>query len=417
MCEASLVKAEPDEAELEEQEPEKRPLPGWARALIVVGLALLILSAGSFGFFKLMTTEPDATPTATPTTITTPPTPTSTVTPTPSPTQTPTPLPLPTPIPPFVHHVQAGETLIDIADNYGVTVGEIQGMNPDLDPNLLQVGQIILIPADTPTPGPTSTRDPNLPTPTPPGYIVHIVSSGDTLSTIAEHYDERYPDIGVSVQSIRVASGLPADDDTIHIGDSLIIPLGTPAPTPSPTTNPNATSTPVPDYSAPPLLSPANNAIIVGNDEPILLQWASVSLLHDDEWYALTLAQPSGGVISATIYIRATAWRVPLDLMPPLSDVREFHWQVQIVKETLDSDNATLYTEAGAPSEIRTFFWLPVTPTPSKTPTATSTPTNTPTSTRTPTLTPTSTTTPTLTFTPTYIPLPIPTSTITPTTP
>ena len=78
MCGASLVQAEPDEPELEEEgeeegeEPVKRPLPGWARALVVVGLALLILSAGSFGLFKLMTTEPDEPATVTPTIITTP---------------------------------------------------------------------------------------------------------------------------------------------------------------------------------------------------------------------------------------------------------------------------------------------------------------------------------------------------------
>jgi LysM repeat protein len=311
--------------------------------------------------------------------------------------------------------VQEGETLIDIASSYDVTIEQIQSLNPGLDPDLLQVGQVILIPAATPTPGPTTTLDPNVPTPTPPEYIVHIVSSGETLSTIAERYAEQYPEAGVSVQSIRVASDLPPDDDTIRVNQSLIIPLGTPAPAPTPTTNPNATPTPLPSYRAPPLLSPADGAIVVGNKEPILLQWASVGLLRDDEWYALTLSQPSGGVISATAYTRATAWRVPLDLMPSLRGVREFYWQVQIVKETRGGDDPAAYEEAGVPSQVRTFVWLEVTPTPSKTPSPTPTPTITPSPTPTSTPTRTPTPTPTSTFTPTAIPTRIPSPSPSPT--
>lgn len=409
MCGTSLVEEEVPEPEKEKVE---RKLPGWARALIVVGLALLILSAGSFGLYKLMTAEPDDPPeVVTPTSITIP-TRTPTATPTSMPTLTPTPIPTPTPVPPLVHQVQEGETLIDIAILYAVTAEQIQWLNPDLDPNLLQLGQVILIPVATPTPGPTSTLDPNVPTPTPPEYIVHIVSPGETLGAIAEHYAEQYPQVGVSVQSIRTASDLPPDDDTIRVNQSLIIPLGTPAPSPTPTTNPNATPTPVPPHSAAPLLSPPNGAIIVGNTEPILLQWASVGILCHDEWYELTLSQPSGGVISATIHTRATAWRVPVDLMPaPDANVDVLQWQVQVVQEAHDDDDGLVYEAVGAPSELRTFAWLMVTPTPSATPTPTSTFTPTPTSTSTPTLTPTSTMTGTITATVTSTISPSPTLT------
>jgi len=400
MCGASLLEREPETPPEKEKAPRK--LPGWARALIVVGLALLILSAGSFGLYKLMSTEPEPEslpPTATPTR-------TPTATPTTTPTRTPTPVPTPTSVPPFAHQVQEGETLSDIASSYDVTIEEIRGLNPSLDPNLLQVGQVILIPVATPTPGPTSTLDPNLPTPTPPDYVVHIVSPGETLGTIAEQYAEQYPSAGVSVQSIRNANDLPADDDTIRINQSLIIPLSTPEPSPTPTMDPNATSTPIPPYSAVPLLSPPSGAIMVGDDVPILLQWASVDTLRDDEWYALTLSQPSGGVISATAYTHATAWRVPVNLMPALdTEPREFQWQVQVVQETRGSDGVPVYRNIGAPSEVRVFTWLEVTPTPTMTPTPTPTPTITPTP------TPTSTPTPTATSTPTPTSSPIATST------
>ena len=59
-----------------------------------------------------------------------------------------------------------------------------------------------------------------------------------------------------------------------------------------------------------------------GADETIVLQWASVSVLRSDEWYALTIFQPSGGVVSDTTYTRATAWRVPLDRLVRRANLR-----------------------------------------------------------------------------------------------
>jgi len=352
MCEAPLVE---EEAALEEKA--QRRLPGWARALIVVVLALAILTAGGFGLYTLLTAEPEqAPPTLTPTR-------TPTATSSPTPTRTPTITPTPTPIPPRVHQVQEGETLIVIAAAYDTTVEEILALNPGVEPELLQVGQLLLIPAATPTPGPTSTPEPGVPTPTPGDFIIHVVAPGETLISIAEEYE-------VSVPLIRVANDLPPGDDTIRVNQSLVIPVGTPMPSPTPTVDPNATPTPVPPYPAPPLLSPPDGAVFVGNNEPILLQWASVSVLRDDEWYELILFQPPGGVVSATTYTRATAWRVPLDLLLTTNaDVREFRWQVQVVRERYDKDGALVYEEAGALSEVRTFTWLAPTPTPSPSPT------------------------------------------------
>ncbi|HEY68670.1 MAG TPA: LysM peptidoglycan-binding domain-containing protein [Thermoflexia bacterium] len=352
MCGAPLV---------EEGAPEEnvqRGLPGWARALIVVVLALAILAAGGFGLYTLLTAEPEpVAPTLTPTR-------TPTATPSPTPTHTPTVTPTPTPIPPRVHQVQEGETLVVIAAAYDTTVEEILALNPDVEPELLQVGQLLLIPAATPMPGPTSTPEPGVPTPTPGDFIIHVVAPGETLISIAEEYE-------VSVPLIRAANDLPPGDDTIRVNQSLVIPVGTPVPSPTPTVDPNATPTPVPPYSAPPLLSPPDGAVFVGDDEPILLQWASVSILHDDEWYELTLSQLPSGVISATVHTRATAWRVPIELLLTThADVREFRWQVQVVREARDKDGALVYEKAGAPSQVRTFIWLEPTPTPSLTPTS-----------------------------------------------
>ena len=168
---------------------------------------------------------------------------------------------------------------------------------------------------------------------------------------------------------IKDANDLPAEDDTIRVNQSLIIPLGTPAPSPTPTIDPNATSTPVPPYSAPPLLGPANGAEIVVSEAPVLLQWASVGILANDEWYKVTLLKPPDDEISAQTYTRATAWRVPLDLQPIIDVERpEFRWQVEVVREIRDRNGELAYERAGTPSEVRVFTWLIPTPTPSPTP-------------------------------------------------
>jgi LysM repeat protein len=357
MCGASLVEEEaaPEEA--------KKGLPGWASTLIVVGLTLAILAAGAFGLYTVMNMEPEEpTPTATPTRTPTPTLP-------PTPTRTPRPTTTPTPVPPLVHQVQVGDTLSTIAATYDTSVAAILAMNPGVEPENLAVGYILLIPAGTLTPTPTATLDPNAPTPTP-GPIIHVVVSGETLSTIAEHY-------GVSIELIRAANPeLQSGDDTIRVNQSLVIPVATPTPSPVPTVDPNATPTPIPPYAPPPLLSPPDGAVLVGSGEPILLQWASVSVLRDDEWYALTLLQPPGDAISSTIYTRATAWRVPFDLLLAADgDAREFHWQVQVVWETQDEDGMLIYEAGGAPSQVRTFIWLEPTPTPTATPTLAPSPT------------------------------------------
>jgi len=218
------------------------------------------------------------------------------------------------------------------------------------------------------------------------------------LSAIAEQY-------GVSVQLLRQVNELPVGDDTIFVNQSIVVPIGTPEPTPVPTVDPNATPTPVPPYVAPRLLNPPNNGILVGDGEPIALQWTAVSVLQDDEWYQVKLFRPPSNVPLEVIRTRTTVWRVPLDLITAAGP-GEFRWQVGVVRQARGRNNNPIYKSASALSEERAFIWLPVTPTPSLTPTNTATPTNTPTATptATSTMTPTLTTTsapPAVTFTPT----------------
>ncbi|MCK5634962.1 MAG: LysM peptidoglycan-binding domain-containing protein [Anaerolineales bacterium] len=76
----------------------------------------------------------------------------------------------PTPTP-FVHIIQLGETLMEIAFRYGVQFDNIILANPEIDPNLLRIGEKIRIPGPEGEP-----VDILLPTPTP--IPVHIKTSG-----------------------------------------------------------------------------------------------------------------------------------------------------------------------------------------------------------------------------------------------
>ncbi|MGD8605508.1 MAG: LysM peptidoglycan-binding domain-containing protein [Anaerolineales bacterium] len=67
----------------------------------------------------------------------------------------------PTPTP-WVHIVQQNDTLLGIANRYGVTLDELLLANPDIDPRLLTIDQEIIIPGPEGESGPVV-----LPTPTP----------------------------------------------------------------------------------------------------------------------------------------------------------------------------------------------------------------------------------------------------------
>ncbi len=353
MCGASLVEKK------KEEETPKEPAPRqpsrwlfWVAAvlvvLVVVGTAGLLLQPLLFPGAPSPTPSPS--PTRTPTTA-------PTFTPSAIPTATPT----PTPLPPRAHQVQEDETLSAIAELYDTTVEEILALNPGITPELLQVGQVLLIPPAVPTPGPTDTPGAEGPTPTPGDYLIHIVAPGETLLSIAQRYS-------VTVFLIRELNpGIPPGSDVIQINQTLLIPLGTPMPTPTPTFDPNVIPTPRPPYPPPPLLRPPDGAVFGGPDTLIVLQWASVGILQADEWYELHLGRPGAEPVVERTW--ATAYRVPAELYPPPgASAREFHWQVRVVRRIRGTEE---YEQASEPGPELVFLWLEATPTPIPTPSPT----------------------------------------------
>ncbi|MCX7691363.1 LysM peptidoglycan-binding domain-containing protein [Thermoflexus sp.] len=211
-------------------EPEPEPPIPWRSALLGTALVLLLLAGGGWWVIRMAraamtrptpTSTPTSTPTRTPTPTSTP-TPTWTPTPIPPlqhqvqegetlseialrygvpveairqlnnlsgdlivvgqvllvPVYTPTPIlatptlppgvtPSPTPRPDkIIHVVQPGETLLAIAQRYGVPMQTIQAANGIANPERIQAGQALVIPLATPTPAPGPTPTPT-PTPEP----------------------------------------------------------------------------------------------------------------------------------------------------------------------------------------------------------------------------------------------------------
>lgn len=92
-------------------------------------------------------------------------------TPTPKPA-TPAPTPTFTPSPtPIIHAVRKGDTLLGIANQYGVSVQALQEANGILDPRRLQLGQELIVPQDDAA----LAGGPPTATPTPVAYAIENV--------------------------------------------------------------------------------------------------------------------------------------------------------------------------------------------------------------------------------------------------
>ena len=105
--------------------------------------------------------------------------------------------------------VRSGETLSDIADRYGVSVGTLMRMNGIRNPDLVQAGSRLQVP------GPTVTA----------GSCRHRVNSGETLSTIASQYQVRSRDL-MALNNLR-------NPNHVEVGQTLRLPSNAVMPRPA----------------------------------------------------------------------------------------------------------------------------------------------------------------------------------------
>lgn len=241
------------------------------------------------------------------------------------------------------HIVQPGETLLAIADQYQVTVEEIQAAN-NLTNELIRDGQRLTIPKtiqvpvnSTPGGGVTS------------GELSYTVLDNDTISTIAGKF-------GSTADEILALNNL-AQNDIIRPGQVLKIPIRQ---APSELFDPLAAISSTVDVQASNVVHPAPNLTGPPTDstipitETVLLRWVSVDILAANEWYVVQVI-PTGGSAKVlnTVWTKSNSHRIDAGLAPAAGDSATYKWQITIVR--VASGNQL---QAASPaSESRSFTW------------------------------------------------------------
>ncbi len=310
-----------------------------------------------------------------------------------SPTATPTQTPVepPAKTQSVVYVVKAGDLLGAIAAKYDLSTEEIAAANGIGVNSLLHIGQELTIPVaapsveaqPTPTAMPTSDSATSAPTvvltqtlpldatptatltPTQVQTITHVVESGDTMLAIAVKYQ-------VSSEDIAKANGIDIDA-MLNVGQELVIPALTPSPTlvatatptlqgtPTRTTTalitPTITATPsvVYAYLQPHLLAPVSGSVFKDAEAHLLLNWSSVGILGEDEWYLLSLWHSEEDVEPIKkVWTKTTSYRLPAELYPKGQSSCHFFWQVVVVSQKLGEEAMVALSPE---SEMYEFCW------------------------------------------------------------
>lgn len=347
--------------------------------LVVGAVAVVALVAGLLVFFSGIPNPivTSAAPTTTRTRAVR--TPTSIIITATPPANTETPTPRPTPY--MVEYiVKSGDVLINIANQFDVTVDQIRDAN-NLTSDIIRVGDKLLIPQPTPTPKPgavaqvtnapptataTATQvafaTPTLialsnptsaqattPTPTA-GVVVYYVQSGDNLGTISKAFS-------TTVDSIMAINKM--SNTTIRVGQAITIPVGAWTPTFTPTRSVERTITPTPQYTynAPALLSPGANAEINGS---ATFQWTAVGVLPDSASYIISLRYTDGENEMTSAFDAGRGTSLRIDTSPSGIPDTEYTWYVIVVRSIgcgPASPDATQPCAVSPPSGTRTFLW------------------------------------------------------------
>jgi LysM repeat protein len=291
-----------------------------------------------------------------------------------NPTDTPAPtLPpiSPTPVPPEEYSAVAGDSCGLIAEKFGVRLAAFMEQNnlTDATCTRIRIGDKFLIPAPTPTPGPSPTPQPpgapstnnNEPIATLPPELTYEVLPGDVCGKIAQ----KFP--GLTTDQIIKLNNLDANC-TIQIGQKLVLRFASAAA--AVTAPPQVAQTPTPrtGYSAPQLVSPQAGTLFTETQTVITLQWLSVGLLKENEFYVIEI-QPQGETIVPIYETKATSLKLSQELLGNEIE-RSFRWLVSVKQKlaTNPKTNQPIYNDLSPQSEARRFVWRKPQGTPTPTP-------------------------------------------------
>jgi LysM repeat protein len=331
-----------------------RPRIPWGVISVVVITAAL-LGGGYWLLQRVAVVEVDATATPVGVALIGTPTPAFQLAELAPPTASPTEFvqPTRTPVPPTKYTVVSGDTCGGIAKALGVPYSEflrVNQLNDDSCSNL-QIGDEVIVPAATPTPGPTETLAPDYTPPPPPQAAAggtYVVKQGDSCSVIAAQFNLSIDDL------IRINPDLNLNQQClIQVGDTLNVSgatIATSAPaTPYLIIAPTARES----YPPPQLISPVDNAQI--EDPALLLEWLSVGILRPNEVYVVQI-QPAGAITVPVFETRGTSLRISSDLLEGQPE-RAIAWWVQVRQRIGEQNGLPIYREAGPPSAARRFIW------------------------------------------------------------
>ncbi|AEE97218.1 LysM peptidoglycan-binding domain-containing protein [Mahella australiensis] len=108
----------------------------------------------------------------------------------------------------FAYTIKAGDTFWKLAKTYNTTVAAIQAANPGVNPNKLQIGQVICIPGSNTPPA----------KPCPAGSRSYTIKAGDTFWKLAKTYN-------TTVAAIQAANP-GVNPNKLQIGQVICIPVG-----------------------------------------------------------------------------------------------------------------------------------------------------------------------------------------------
>jgi LysM repeat protein len=123
------------------------------------------------------------------------------------------------------HTVQPGDTLSGLANFYGVTLADLVALNPALNPDLLFVGALLVIPDSVTATAPDPPQS-SIPVTTPPaGVTAYVVQPGDSYSALAARFD--------TTQATLFALNPTTLPDRLFAGSTILVPTLAPSGAPS----------------------------------------------------------------------------------------------------------------------------------------------------------------------------------------